>query len=97
MATAAPKLMRALVDYYQGGAKIYAAGNLYPESDVLLLMKARGEAEVPKPAKTPRAVADKADREPQPDLGGLAAELQGQEPAAEPQAQEPAGDPAAAA
>lgn len=97
MATTPPKLLRALVDYYQGGAKLYTAGNLYLESDALLLMKARGEAEVPKPAKTPRAVADKADREPQPELGGIAAEPQAQEPAAEPQSQEPAGDPAAAA
>lgn len=70
MATA-PKLLRALVDYYQGGAKVYAAGNVYPESDALLLMKARGEAEVLKPqaetkaTKAAREAAEKAEREAQ--------------------------------
>lgn len=69
MATTPPKLLRALVDYYQGGAKVYAAGNVYPESDTLLLMKARGEAEVPKvapeskAAKAAREAQEKADRE----------------------------------
>lgn len=71
MATTAPKLLRALVDYYQGGAKVYAAGNVYPESDALLLMKARGEAEVlkavaeSKAAKAAREAQEKADREAQ--------------------------------
>lgn len=67
MATTPPKLLRALVDFYQGGTKVYAAGNVYPESDALLLMKARGEAEVPKPTAKPKATkagsdtGDKAD------------------------------------
>ena len=63
MATSPPKLLRALVDYYQGGVKIYAADNVYPESDALRLMKARGEAEVPK--ATPESKATKAAREAQ--------------------------------
>ncbi|WP_243021751.1 hypothetical protein [Simplicispira sedimenti] len=69
MATTPPKLLRVLVDYYQGGAKIYAAGNVYPESETLLLMKARGEAGVPKSqaeskaAKAAREAAEKAERE----------------------------------
>lgn len=54
MATSPPKLLRALVDYFQGGAKIYAAGNVYPESDALLLMKARGEAEALQAEKAPK-------------------------------------------
>lgn len=73
MATAQVKLLRPLVDYYQGGEKIYAAGNLYPESDTLLLMKSRGEAEAPRPvsetkeskaaAKAAREAQELADRE----------------------------------
>lgn len=82
MATAAPKLLRALVDFYQGGAKVYAAGNLYPESDALLLMKSRGEAEVPKAApeskaaKAAREAQEKADREAQEAADKAAREAQ---------------------
>lgn len=71
MATTPPKLLRALVDFYQGGAKVYAAGNVYPESDTLLLMKSRGDAEVlkqaaeSKAAKAAREAAEKAEREAQ--------------------------------
>jgi hypothetical protein len=91
MATA-PKLLRALVDYYQGGAKVYAAGNVYPESDVLLLMKARGEAEVPKQAaktRAAKAAGDTSDTaadasQPAPESGDAAAAV---EPVAADQAQ----------
>ena len=71
MATTPPKLLRALVDFYQGGVKVYAAGNVYPESDALLLMKARGEAEAlkvapeSKAAKAAREAKEKAEREAQ--------------------------------
>lgn len=74
MATSPPKLLRALVDYYQGGVKIYAADNLYPESDALRLMKARGEAEVPK--ATPESKATKAAREAQEAADKAAREAQ---------------------
>ena len=69
MATTPSKLLRALVDYYQGGVKVYAAGHVYPESDALLLMKARNEAEVPKATadtkatKAAREAAEKTERE----------------------------------
>ncbi|CAN7522552.1 hypothetical protein LJR074_003677 [Acidovorax sp. LjRoot74] len=82
MATTPPKLVRALVDFYQGGTKVYAAGNLYPESDALLLMKARGEAEVPKvapeskAAKAAREAQEKADREAQEAADEAAREAQ---------------------
>lgn len=71
MATTPPKLLRALVDFYLGGAKVYAAGNVYPESEALLLMKSRGDAEALKPAteskasKAAREAAEKAEREAQ--------------------------------
>lgn len=84
MASAAPKLLRALVDFYQGGAKVYAAGNLYPESEALLLMKSRGEAEVPKPApeskaaKAAREAQEKADREAQEAADKAARDAQAQ-------------------
>lgn len=48
---ATPQLMRALVDFYQGGRLLYAAGNLYPSDDRLQLLKARGEAEEYKQVK----------------------------------------------
>lgn len=82
MATTPPKLLRALVDFYQGGVKVYAAGNVYPESDALLLLKGRGEAEVPKSApeskaaKAAREAQEKADREAQEAADKAAREAQ---------------------
>lgn len=45
----ASKFIRALVDYYQGGELVYKAGNTYPASDTLELLRGRGDAEDYKP------------------------------------------------
>lgn len=42
---AAPQLVRALVDFYQGGQLLYKKDNLYPLDDRLQLLTARGEAQ----------------------------------------------------
>ena len=55
---AAPQLVRALVDFYQGGQLLYKKDNVYPLDDRLQLLKARGEAQdctPPAPAKAAQA------------------------------------------
>lgn len=67
MATA-PKLLRCLVDYYQSGVLVYKAGNTYPATDTLELLRGRGDAELPKPAKaTAKAATKAAEDPPEPD------------------------------
>lgn len=59
---AAPHLVRALVDFYEGGRLLYKKDNIYPLSERLELLKGRGEAEDCEPqkpattAKQPKAV-----------------------------------------
>lgn len=55
---AAPQLVRALVDFYQGGQLLYKKDNVYPLDDRLQLMKARGDAQdytSPAPVKATHA------------------------------------------
>jgi hypothetical protein len=76
---AAVKLIRALVDYYQSGVLVYKAGNTYPATDTLELLRARGDAELPKPAKASGKAATKvadesADLDAQKDGAATAAD-----------------------
>ncbi len=48
---AAPQLVRALVDFYEGGRLLYKKDNIYPLSERLELLKGRGEAEDCEPQK----------------------------------------------
>lgn len=69
--SAAPQLVRVLVDFYQGGQLLYKKDNVYPLDDRLQLLTARGEAQEytpPAPAKAAQSGGkrSKADAAAQP-------------------------------
>lgn len=64
---ASPQLLRALVDFYQGGQLLYKKDNVYPADERLELMKARGEAQAyTPPVAAPAKAAQQAGKRARP-------------------------------
>lgn len=64
---ASPQLLRALVDYYQGGRLLYKKDNVYPTDERLELMKARGEAQAyTPPTAAPAKAAQQTGKRARP-------------------------------